>query len=417
MDPLLPVIVFTVALLCLTLVGSVILLMQSRKLRTELKDVQKDDQEHADRVRELTSQLSSRNKQDEDRTLTDTVVSGIHAGIIALDASGNVILVNPYAAKFLASSPSEMRGEAHDAVLKLTADEDANPTAMIRESLTGKPLTFPQWTYITVKGEQKPITGSVTPLLQGGQSNGAVIVFQDGSLAHYMEEEEKTFLSAAAHELRSPMTSIQAAISLLLDDFDNTPPQKTKEILTQTNEYVNRLIALVNDFLNVTRLRRRKVTIVKEPFDIVGLTTQVIDQYRILAQQKHLSLYHEANAPATRVMGDDDKAREVIANLISNAIKYTQQGTITVKHEASDGKIATKVIDTGVGIDPRYHKLLFGKFSQIGQGHKLSSIPSTGLGLFIARQFAQLMGGDVVLEKSEPTRGSTFSFTLPVARE
>ena len=227
-------------------------------------------------------------------------------------------------------------------------------------------------------------------------------------------KEEEAFFSSAAHELRTPLTVIRMTAALLKDKFETLGHDKVTEYLRRMDETGEQLVKLVNDFLNISRIDQGRLVVTRESFDIIALTDEAINDLKLLAKERHLSIDHDPACDSRTVWGDRTKAKEVLTNLLSNALKYTIQGGITVTHGVQNGMLATKVTDTGAGIPEEYQPLLFKRFQQIGEAHRQASSKSSGLGLYISKKFALLMHGNLILEKSEPNKGSTFTFTLPI---
>ena len=193
------------------------------------------------------------------------------------------------------------------------------------------------------------------------------------------------------------------------------PKEKIIEHLRRTDETTEKLVTLVNEFLNISRLDQGRLEIKTEKFDIVTLTDEVIKDLSLLAKERKLFIHHEPVDKEHRiVIGDPSKSKEVLINLISNAIKYTIQGGLTISHQATATALLTKVTDTGNGIPEEYQGILFKRFTQLDNARLQSTAKGSGLGLYISKKFALLMHGDVYLETSEPGKGSTFTFTLPV---
>ena len=178
-----------------------------------------------------------------------------------------------------------------------------------------------------------------------------------------------------------------------------------------------RLIKIVNDFLNVSRFEQGRITMKIESFAPSEVIEETIKGVKELAAEKKLNLESEGvSAALPHVRADRDRVKEVLLNLIGNAINYTSEGGIKVKAEQQERFIKIYVSDTGVGIPLEYQSLLFHKFQQAGPNILTRSVAhSTGLGLYISKLMVEAMGGTIKLERSVPKGGTTFSFTLPIA--
>ncbi len=180
-----------------------------------------------------------------------------------------------------------------------------------------------------------------------------------------------------------------------------------------------RLIGLINDFLDVPRLEGGRIEFKKEKFDLSRLVQEVMDDLENTASKKGLYLRLEKiEGYLPNVLVDTERVRQVVINLLGNAIKYTKKGGVTIRIERGDGFVKAKVVDTGIGIPKENQKLLFQKFQQAGERVLARDVTrGTGLGLYIAKMLTEGMGGKIYLENSELGKGSTFVFELPIANE
>lgn len=329
-----------------------------------------------------------------------------------IDRERVIRFINAYAGSRL--NLDAVTGTPYQKTLHLRLGDKTDDYRIIEAGLNGEGQALPENLEITGRQGSFPVSGMIIPLKNGESVTALAFIFKDDSEQAAKIKEQEAFFSAAAHELRTPLTVIRMTVGLLRDKLDSMPHEKIIEHLRVTEESTTRLVKLVNDFLNISRLDQGRLEIHSESFDILAMTDEIISDVTLLAKERKLYINHEPGENIRKVFGDRDKAREVLANLISNAIKYTVQGGITITHQVYDSKLATKVTDTGPGISPEYQRMLFKRFQQVGNARSLSPAKSSGLGLYIAKKFAQLMNGDVVLEKSEPGVGSTFTFTLPL---
>ena len=350
--------------------------------------------------------------QDEFQRLAGRIVSKLDHGVICIDQNGVVQLVNTYAEKFLAISPAV--GKPYSEVLQRLKIGGRNDFSQFEQALKGKNQTLPGTAEFTTRQGNIPISATLTPLLSDGTNATIAFIFADNTRNVSRIMEEKAFFSTAAHELRTPLSVIRSAAYLLLTKFDTLGREEITDYLNKIEKTSEQLVNLVNDFLNVSRIDQGRLQVDKTPFDIVSLTDEVIQELSDLAKKRKLYVHHDVGGEHRTVRGDKTKSKEVLTNLVSNGIKYTLQGGLTITHQEEKGTLVTKVTDTGSGIPPASQRLLFRRFMQVGGGRLQSSAKSTGLGLYISKKFAQLMRGDVVLEESKPNKGSTFTFSLPM---
>ena len=245
---------------------------------------------------------------------------------------------------------------------------------------------------------------------------GYVLLVEDITEARVMQRSREEFFSIASHELRTPLTAIHGNTDLLLDTYkDRLPDAEMKSMLEDINASSARLISIVNDFLQVSRLEQGRLEIKREPFDLPGVIEESVRRLSELAKKKGLTLTY-VPTPLPKVIGDLDRIEQVLDNLIGNAIKFTEAGSVRIEAFEEGKAVKVYVIDTGVGISEGNQSRLFRKFQQAGDDMLARDVSqSTGLGLYISKLLMSSMGGEVKLEKSVRGEGSTFSFTLPVA--
>jgi signal transduction histidine kinase len=340
------------------------------------------------------------------------IVSQMDVGVIAIDQQKIIRLINTYAAQYL--DFDAVVGKPYQEVVHLKKIGGSEDPMVFEAALGGTAQPIPEGYELASKRATIPIRGSIMSVTPNKPGGSIFFLFEDISKQSERERESNAFFSAAAHELRTPLTVIRMTVSLLKDKFETMQKDAIMEHYRRMEESSERLVKLVNDFLNVSRLAEGRIVMKTEPFDMVALTDEAVKEVSALAKERKLYIQHDPTSTEFRtVMGDRERAKEVLLNLLSNGIKYTMQGGLTVTHEASSAALATKVSDSGAGIQKEQQPLLFRRFSQVGGARSLSIAKSSGLGLYISKKFAQLMHGDVTLEKSEPGVGSTFVFSLP----
>lgn len=235
-----------------------------------------------------------------------------------------------------------------------------------------------------------------------------------------LEELDKLkddFVSVASHELRTPMTAIRLYVWMALHKPDIPLSQKLQKYLYRTLVSTERLINLVNDMLNVSRIESGSIEINPSSFDMLTLVKEVIDEVKPKAEERQLQLLilDEKIPP---VFADVDKIHEVLLNLVGNAMKFTTPGGLIEISFFCDGKVVETVVrDTGVGISKEDQSKLFKKFSRLDNSYvAISMSGGTGLGLYISKRLIDLMHGRIWVE-SELNKGSKFIFSLPVATQ
>ncbi|MBU2235616.1 HAMP domain-containing histidine kinase, partial [Patescibacteria group bacterium] len=222
------------------------------------------------------------------------------------------------------------------------------------------------------------------------------------------------FMSIASHQLRTPLSGIMGYLSMLQEgDFGQMTGDQTK-VIEDVLEGSRRLIRMVNLFLNVTRIEAGRFKLNKSKVDIVKVIQSEVKELRPTTSKKKLKLKFvkpKEKIPLLNV--DEDKIKDVVLNLVDNAIKYTEKGGITVTVQKKESKVLIMVKDTGVGISPPEAEKLFSKFVR-GSGVSRLSPDGSGLGLFIARKIVDTHGGNIWAESEGEGKGSTFNVELPI---
>jgi PAS domain S-box-containing protein len=247
---------------------------------------------------------------------------------------------------------------------------------------------------------------------------GAVVLVQDETEAKTLERSKDEFFSIASHELRTPLTAIRGNTALIEQYFaaQLKAEPELSEMVDDIHASSIRLIQIVNDFLNVSRLEQGKMEYKIENFDLPLLIDKKIYEISSLSLEKHIQIVFEKPTVAfPSGYADKDRVGEVILNLLGNALKYSEKGTVNVQMALLQGYIKVSVTDTGKGIPQEQQSLLFRKFQQAGKSLLTrDTTRATGLGLYISKLLTEQMGGQIFLEKSEANVGSTFAFTIPI---
>jgi signal transduction histidine kinase/HAMP domain-containing protein len=250
---------------------------------------------------------------------------------------------------------------------------------------------------------------------------GTVLLVEDITEAKAMERSKDEFFSIASHELRTPLTSIRGNSGMVLEYFkDVLKDQQLKDIIEDIHTSSIRLIAIVNDFLDVSRLEQEKIKFVYQTVPLEKVIENVAHEMKaILAEKKlYLKIDNLALSNLPPVWVDENRLNQVVYNLIGNAIQYTEAGGVTIEAGLTDDKNSIKVTvtDTGRGIPLETQPLLFHKFQQADSSLLTrDTTRGTGLGLYISKIIIEAMGGTIALQESEMHKGSSFYFTLPVA--
>jgi PAS domain S-box-containing protein/diguanylate cyclase (GGDEF)-like protein len=239
-----------------------------------------------------------------------------------------------------------------------------------------------------------------------------------------LDQIKSDFISTASHELRTPLASIKNAVDIILSRKTGEITDAQEKFLSMAQRNVNRLSALINDLLDISRIESGKIQLNYTEVDIKNIIENVINTFRSLANEKSISLKMNIAPDLPSIYVDASRIEQVLINLVNNAIKFTPaRGTIAVgvhqvegvpdMPEDMSGFVEISVTDTGTGIPEEHVKHLFEKFYQVESSLSVKKQPGTGLGLAISKGIVNALGGKIQCKSKEGV-GSTFSFTLPI---
>lgn len=233
------------------------------------------------------------------------------------------------------------------------------------------------------------------------------------SLKNLLSAEKQEFLSVMSHELRTPMTGVKGYLSMILEGDAGPLSDDVKEFVAAAYVANDRLIRLVEHMMKVARIQEGKIKINLGKVDISREAKMIVSDFQIPAKEKKLTLTYKPASQDLFVKADPDRAREVLMNLISNAVKFTPPaGQIEVSHRQQNSWVIIDVRDSGMGIKREDQDRLFEIFTKANLS-LTGQEKGTGLGLYLAKKLAEAQGGKLWLESSETNKGSTFSFALP----
>ena len=231
-----------------------------------------------------------------------------------------------------------------------------------------------------------------------------------------LDKAKSEFLSVTSHQLRTPLTVIKGYVSMILEGVYGKLPRKAKKPIKNVYKSNERLIKLINDLLNISRIETGKTKMELEKISLNDIITDVIQELSIKAKNKKFFLRfvpHIHGKELQKILIDKAKIRQVILNVIDNAINYTEKGGITIELIKNQSSLITKISDTGVGMAEKEIDKIFESFSRGESGARIST-EGAGLGLYIAKKFVEMHQGKIWAESAGKDKGSTFYIELPV---
>ncbi len=333
------------------------------------------------------------------------VLDSIDDGLVILDKQGCVEHANPVAMRQL-SWQFDPHGRALAELLANAPLEQA-----LQRVLNGALLEEPpQDLEIDGAGEPRLLAWALTPVqLRDNASAGAVLVLRDVTKQRSFERARNEFILRASHELRTPITGIHMAFSLLRERLTLPEAGRERELVRTVDEEMRRLVQLIDDLLNFSRYQSGVQTLKRAPCDVSGLLTQACEVFRERAEEQAVSLDIEAHGPLPRLNLDHSQLQRVLHNLIDNALRHSErQGSVQLQARRDGEQVIISVTDHGEGIPFGQQSRIFEPFVQAGRRKG-----GVGLGLALAREIVQLHGGRLEVF-SQPGQGAQFYLSLPV---
>lgn len=349
------------------------------------------------------------------------ILESIADGVLVLDNNGRVLLLNPAGEEMLGLSAMVLQGEHVRHMLGMGEAAAHRELAQalyyeLHKKLEGEEEELKP-TRIRLESGNRVVAVSLSPLLTAiGGAPGLVAALRDISREAEVERLKNEFISTVSHELRTPMTSIKGFTDLLFLGMAGGLTDTQRNFLQIIKSNVDRLTALVNDILDISRIETGRVRLNIEPLDLGRIITQVAASFTAQYQDKGLTLIWNEPEGLPQVRGDSARITQVLTNLIANAWQYTPTGgqvTVTLRPaEKAEGFLQVDVADNGIGIGPNDLNRIFDRFYRV-DSPQVQEVGGSGLGLSITKMFVEMLGGMIWVD-SEIGVGSTFHFTSSI---
>ncbi|MFK7820975.1 MAG: sensor histidine kinase, partial [Planctomycetaceae bacterium] len=360
--------------------------------------------------RELVVELSncaeqvreSANAMQADRERLSAILSSMTEGVIAIDRSENIVLANDASLATMDKVPEQPLGrplrelvrnvQIHEYVRAVLKGQSSSPIEC--ELARSNRI-------VTVKadaiGDQEP--------------TGAVLTIHDISELRRLERIRREFVANVSHELKTPLTVIQACADTLADGAIEEP-EPAKRFLNRIDEQCGRLAELINDMLDLARIEAGTEIVERKDVDVERVLRECVQQREHIAVNKQLAMTVKLLDSPVTIQSDLTAIRTLVGNLADNAIKYTPQGgSVSLELDCQDDDVIIRVRDTGIGIEREHINRIFQRFYRVDSARSRDS-GGSGLGLAIVKHLVQQLGGSIEVE-SEPGAGTTFSVALP----
>jgi PAS domain S-box-containing protein len=439
--------------LIMSLVGSFVLKHQVDARTRELKRINREMEQREAALRK-------------EKAFADTIIDSVPGAFYVIDTAGRLVRWNRYLENINQLTPDELRGMNG---LRNIHEEDKEIIASSIKEAFRKGEVEAEARINTRQGERfflftgRRIDAEGTPLVVGSaidittrkQAENELVRYKDhledlvkertatlqetnARLQREIEERSRAenelrtaledlavakeraeaadrlksaFLATMSHELRTPLNSIIGFTGILRQGLPGPLNDEQKKQLNMVQNSADHLLALINDVLDISKIEAGQLKVASAVFDMRTAVFKTVQTMRPLAEKKGLDLTAEVADNVGAITGDQRRVEQILLNILSNAVKYTEEGRVRLDCEVRNGLVVTTIVDTGIGIKKDDMPKLFRPFYQVESGIT-RRYEGTGLGLSICKRLVELLGG-TILADSEPGKGSTFSFTLP----
>ena len=369
------------------------------------------------------------NKKEDHKTVetfsfdqVEAILSNISDAVAVVGKDFNIVAFNQTAKNISGYKIEEAVGQRYDTILRVYRNRrvEIDDKLIDRTIKTNKKKELANVsTLINKAGEKIIISGCVSPYKNNnGEIDGCVIIFRDLTKEREIDVLKTEFVSLASHQLRTPLTAIRWFIEELYNEELGALNPEQKDYVRQVMESNTRMIKLVNDLLDVSRLEAARIKIDPKLTDLSKLAKDVVSYYLPVSRANNCQvIFKETDEVLPKIKIDPSLIREVLSNLISNAVKYSHNKTgensvfISMTKRSSD--IMISVQDSGIGIPQKFQRRIFQKFFRADNVAKIDT-GGTGFGLYISKMLVEASGGRIWFE-SEENKGTTFYFTLPLS--
>jgi PAS domain S-box-containing protein len=363
------------------------------------------------------------NELTEVSSKSEVVINAIGDGVMAIDSKGIIQLINPAAQQLLGWGKQDAMSLNYKSVLQLVNDKNeeldtaADPIQQVLN--TNQQLRTNNLSAMTKSSKKIMISLVASPV--GEMGAGIIVVFHDITKEKAEEREQAEFISTASHEMRTPVASIEGYLGLAMNPQTAQIDSRAHDFILKAHASAQHLGSLFQDLLDVSKADDGRISNNPKVVNIVTFTHDIVQGLLQKATDKGLRLIYKpipddnsldrTIAPVYSVNLDNNHIREIIDNLVENAIKYTPKGDVVVDVTGDEDHVVVSVKDSGIGIPAEDMPHLFQKFYRV-DNKDTRDIGGTGLGLYLSRRLAEIMGGRIWAE-SVYTRGSTFYVELP----
>ncbi|MBY0357454.1 MAG: CHASE3 domain-containing protein [Candidatus Obscuribacterales bacterium] len=360
----------------------------------------------------LESKIMERESADlQDQLLS--ILSNMNDGVFQLNDSGQVIYANPAAITMIGCFSDQVIGKEIHELIRHEQDDCSIQSCALKQAIISG-LTYRSETDFLLRMDNTllPIEQSYAPVLKHGKASGSVLTFRDISKRKEAEKRVSEFYSIVSHELRTPLTSIRGAFGLLEGGKAGELSPKAQHLVSVGRTESERLVRLINDILDIRKIEAGQLELKIREIEATNLLTEAVTNLNPLALEAGVKLSLNIEKEE-KILGDKDRLLQVLTNLISNAIKYSEpESCVNVLVRRNLAYLRFSVSDKGPGIRPSDLNKLFRMFQQVDSSDTRQK-GGTGLGLATSKSIVELHGGKIGVD-TELNKGSTFWFEIPL---
>ncbi len=374
-------------------------------------------------IREQAERLGNMLRtQQVETSRSRSILEAVADGVLVTDADSRITLFNDSAQTILGLLRGDVVGKsledfsglfggAAQTWMDTIAEWSSSPASHEEGGTFAERITLDDGRFIAIH---------LAPVQMQDEFLGTVTIFRD--ITHQVEVDrlKSEFIATVSHELRTPMTSIKGYVEVILMGAAGELNEQQSQFLDVVLSNTHRLNVLVNDLLDVSRIDAGKYDLSMQPLRLQELTEEVVLEQQRQAEEdeKPISIAYDIPSNLPRVRGDEDRVRQILANLVRNAYHYTPaNGNVHIQANCADDEVQVDVKDDGIGIEAEVQERVFERFYR-GENPMVLATAGTGLGLSIVQQLIDLHGGQIWVQSDGiPGKGSTFSFTLPLFKD
>lgn len=392
------------------------------ELSKNLETISEKNKDLEDSKKALINVMEDLNEEKEkianDRNRLETILRSIGDGVFVTDNKGMIRLVNQAAEKMVGVSGMEMKGKRYSEVFKFRDElhpEKKYPDFVGEAIKHGQVTSLLPYTVLLDKdGKEVPVLDSAAPIKTlDGQMLGCVVVFRDNTQERELEKSKDDFISVASHQLRTPLGSMRWNLEMIKAGDLGKVSKDIAEVIDQIYEADVRMVDLVDDLLNVSRIDQNRVIDAPEEVDVAEMFEKIVAETKPIADVKGVKVSLAVDKKVKKIYIDQKRMREVMENIVSNGIKYNhKKGTVKISVSMEGECLRTVISDTGIGIPKADLGRLFGKFFRATNAVH-SETEGSGLGLYVVKKFVESWGGKVAVKSTEGV-GSEFTIVIPI---